>query len=54
MKDDPARRIQEFRALERQLNPQQVSFVLAAVQEHYEPSTACIAALPPGDQGEEI
>lgn len=49
MEDDPARRIQEFRALERLLNPQQVHSVLASVQEHYEPNTACIAVLPPGD-----
>lgn len=54
MEDDPARRIQEFRALERLLNPQQVYSALAAVQGHYEPSTACIAALPPEAQGEEI
>ena len=52
MEDDLARRIQEFRALERILNPQQVHSVLAAVQGHYEPSTAYNAALPPEAQGE--
>lgn len=52
MEDDLARRIQEFQALERILNPQQVYSVLASVQEHYEPNTACIAALPPEAQGE--
>lgn len=46
MDDDPARRIQEFRALERLLTPQQVFLALAAVQRS-EPNSACSAAPPP-------
>lgn len=40
-------RIQEFRALERLLTPQQIASVLAAVSQRSAPDIACSAALPP-------
>lgn len=54
MDADRARRIQEFRALERLLTPQQIASVLAAVAQQSEPDTACNAAPPPGDLEEVI
>lgn len=40
-------RIQEFRALERLLTPQQIASVLAAVSQRSAPDIACSAAPPP-------
>lgn len=42
-------RIQEFRALERLLTPQQIASVLAAVSQRSAPDIACSAAPPPED-----
>ena len=42
-------RIQEFRALERLLTPQQIASVLAAVSQQSAPDIACSAAPPPVD-----